>query len=242
MAVSGLGDESYWLGGRVGAEASGHFVAGDVRQPKIAEYEIEVLLVRGGEPVATGVHDCHIVASAFQQGLVGSGQVDAARAWEAVRRRAGREEGELASLHALSPHLQLGGRTLPVGIHPVKLDKFGDVLDAMDDVSESSANPAILCIDRTPVPLDEVFFCMNWHVNAKCSLRKRKGARRRGWCQRLTTALCLPRRRFHITFEMHRRSEFICAAPCHGSRCGRMLNGRGDNKCKTSAVAAENPR
>ncbi len=64
------------MGVRVRAEASGYFIAGDIGQPKITEYEVEVLLLGDGEPVTTGVHDCHVVASAFQQGLVSSGQVN----------------------------------------------------------------------------------------------------------------------------------------------------------------------
>jgi hypothetical protein len=60
-----VGDESGWLGGRIRAEVLGYFVSGDVGQSKVAEYEVEVLLVGGFEPVATGVDDCDMVASAF---------------------------------------------------------------------------------------------------------------------------------------------------------------------------------
>jgi len=71
-----VGDEPARPRARIRAETPGYLVAGDVGQPKVAEHEVEALLVGGGEPVATGIGDCYVVASAFQQCPVSSGQVD----------------------------------------------------------------------------------------------------------------------------------------------------------------------
>jgi hypothetical protein len=71
-----MGDESGRLGVRVRAEAGGYFVSGDVGQPKVAEHEVEALLLGLFEALETGVDDCDVVASAFEQRLVGSGQID----------------------------------------------------------------------------------------------------------------------------------------------------------------------
>jgi hypothetical protein len=76
LAVPGMGDESGRLGSRIRAEACGYFVAGDVEQAKVAEQEIEALPLGCFEALMTGVDDGDVVASTFEQGSIGSGQVD----------------------------------------------------------------------------------------------------------------------------------------------------------------------
>jgi hypothetical protein len=66
LAVPGVGDEPDRPSTRLRAQAPGHLVSGDVGQSKVTEYEVETLLVGGGQPVVTGVNDRHLMASAFQ--------------------------------------------------------------------------------------------------------------------------------------------------------------------------------